>query len=62
MLFHFMVNFTGELVALTPRAEHYSIILWTVAAILVTAIWGARTLTRTGEWYTHSPKTAQPAH
>ncbi len=46
MLFHFMVNFTGELVALSPRAELYSILLWTVAAIFVTVIWGARTLTR----------------
>jgi membrane protease YdiL (CAAX protease family) len=44
MLFHFMVNFTGELVALTPRAELYSILLWIVVAIVVTAIWGARTL------------------
>jgi len=46
MLLHFMVNFTGELVALTPRAEHYSILLWIVAAIIVTVMWGARTLTR----------------
>jgi CAAX protease family protein len=45
MLFHFMVNFTGELVALTPRAELYSILLWVVAAIIVTVIWGAKTLT-----------------
>ena len=46
MLLHFMVNFTGELVALTPRAELYSILLWIVAAIVVTAMWGAGTLTR----------------
>ena len=44
MLFHFMINFTGELVALTPRAEFYSILLWTVAAVGVTAIGGRRTL------------------
>jgi membrane protease YdiL (CAAX protease family) len=42
MLFHFMVNFTGELVALTPRAELYSIVLWVVVAIVITMIWGAR--------------------
>jgi membrane protease YdiL (CAAX protease family) len=46
MLFHFMVNFTGELVALSPRAELYSILLWIIAAIVVTVIWGAKTLTR----------------
>lgn len=46
MLLHFMVNLTGELVALTPRAELYSILLWIVAAIIVTVMWGARTLTR----------------
>jgi hypothetical protein len=46
MLFHFMVNFTSELVALTPRAELYSMLLWVVAAFGVTLIWGAKTLTR----------------
>jgi membrane protease YdiL (CAAX protease family) len=45
MLFHFMVNFVGELVAFTPRADLYSIVLWFVVAIGVTAIWGAASLT-----------------
>jgi CAAX protease family protein len=45
MGFHFMVNFVGELVAFTPRAEVYSIGLWMVVAIGVTAIWGAASLT-----------------
>jgi uncharacterized protein len=58
MLFHFMVNFTGQLVELTPSAELYSILLWTLAAILVTVIWGARKLTHPGGWHFHSPKTA----
>ncbi len=58
MLLHFMVNFTGELVALTPRAEFYSILLWTLAAIVVTLIWGGRTLTRTDELRFHTPATA----
>jgi hypothetical protein len=57
-----MVNFIGQLVVLTPRAELYSIGLWSVAAILVTAIWGARALTRTSAWHLHSAKTTQPAH
>lgn len=33
MLFHFMVNFVGELVALSQRAEVFSIPLWTLAAL-----------------------------
>lgn len=46
ILFHSMVNLTGELMALTERADTYSIVLWYVAAIGITAIWGAKTLTR----------------
>lgn len=46
ILFHSMVNLTGELIALTERADTYSIVLWYVAAIGITAIWGAKTLTR----------------
>lgn len=45
ILFHSMVNFTGELIALTERADTYSIVLWYVAAIGITAIWGVKTLT-----------------
>ena len=45
MLFHFMGNFTGELVALTPRAELYSILLWFAAAAVVVVIWRAKALT-----------------
>ena len=44
ILFHSMVNFTGELIALTERADTYSILLWFVAAIGITVIWGAKTL------------------
>jgi membrane protease YdiL (CAAX protease family) len=46
ILFHAMVNFTGELIAITERADTFSILLWFVAAIVVTIIWGAETLTR----------------
>ncbi len=46
ILFHSMVNFTGELIALTERADTYSIAVWFVVAIGITAIWGAKTLTR----------------
>jgi uncharacterized protein len=42
ILFHFMVNFGGELVALTPRAEGLQAILWAGAALLVVFIWTRR--------------------
>jgi len=45
VLFHFMVNFIGELYELSGRAELYYILLWIVAAVAVTVIWGPRTLT-----------------
>ena len=46
ILFHFMGNFTGELFALSDRAETWSGLLLVVAAVAVTVIWGARTLAR----------------
>jgi len=58
MLLPLMLNFTGELVALTPRAERYSILLWTLAARLVMMVWGAKTLTHTGGWHLPNVKTA----
>lgn len=46
ILFHAMVNFTGELIALSERADMYAILLWFVAAIGITVIWGPKTFTR----------------
>jgi membrane protease YdiL (CAAX protease family) len=46
ILFHAMVNFTGELILLSERADTIYNLLWFVAAIGITAIWGAKTLTR----------------
>lgn len=46
ILFHAMVNFTGELIAVSERADMYAILLWIVAAIGITVIWGAETFTR----------------
>ncbi|MFC1975447.1 type II CAAX prenyl endopeptidase Rce1 family protein [Chloroflexota bacterium] len=46
ILFHSMVNFTGEIIAITERADTYSILLWFVAAIGIAVIWGAKTFTR----------------
>ena len=46
ILFHFMINFVGELFELTKSAEIYQFVLWIVLAILVTVRWGPKTLTR----------------
>lgn len=44
ILFHAMVNFTGELFTLTERADNLTIALWFVAAVGITVIWGAKAL------------------
>ena len=46
ILFHAMVNFTGELIAISKQADTYATLLWFVAAIGITVIWGPATLTR----------------
>lgn len=46
VLFHFMVNFIGELFELTARADVFLILLWIVAAVAVTLAMGPETLTR----------------
>jgi membrane protease YdiL (CAAX protease family) len=46
ILFHAMVNFTGELIAITERADTYSIMLWFIAAVAIIIIWGSKTFTR----------------
>lgn len=51
ILFHAMVNFTGELFALTERADTLSIALWFVAALGITLIWGTKAFTRQKEAY-----------
>ncbi|MEJ2262283.1 MAG: type II CAAX endopeptidase family protein [Anaerolineales bacterium] len=44
ILFHFVVNFTGELFAQTPRAEALSFALTILVALLVVAAWGSKRL------------------
>lgn len=44
MLFHFMVVFVDDFLNVTPRAVQFSTLLWIMAAIGVTLIWGAQTL------------------
>jgi membrane protease YdiL (CAAX protease family) len=42
ILFHAMINFTGELFALSERADSLSIVLWVVTAVVIAASWGAK--------------------
>jgi membrane protease YdiL (CAAX protease family) len=46
ILFHAMVNFTGEIILLSQRADTYAMLWWFVAAIGITVIWGAKALGR----------------
>jgi len=46
VLLHFIGNFEGELFALSERAETLDFGLWVMVAILVTVVWGPRTLSR----------------
>ena len=49
ILFHGMVNFTGELIAISKQADTFATLLWFVAAIGITVIWGAATFSRQPE-------------
>lgn len=42
VLFHFMINFIGELVDLTCRAEGFMIASYWVAALIITLMWGKK--------------------
>lgn len=46
VLFHFSVNFVGEIFDLTARTELFYIIFWILAAIAVTVFWGPQNLVR----------------
>jgi membrane protease YdiL (CAAX protease family) len=46
ILFHFMVNFTDQILNATMRTDLYSTILWILVAVVITVIWGPKTLTR----------------
>ena len=45
ILFHAVINFSGEMLAITQRADTIFIGLWFVAAVAVTLIWGPETMT-----------------
>jgi membrane protease YdiL (CAAX protease family) len=44
VLFHFVINFVGELFALSARADLYQAAVWAIAAIGVVVFWGPKTL------------------
>jgi membrane protease YdiL (CAAX protease family) len=44
-LLHAMVNFTGELFDISPRANTISTLLWVIAALGITLFWGAKSFT-----------------
>lgn len=46
ILFHFMANFTGELMPLTEQGRLYSTLLLTAVSAIVVTIWRPETLTR----------------
>jgi membrane protease YdiL (CAAX protease family) len=46
ILLHSMVNFSGELIALTERADAFWMGWFLIAAIAITAIWGPKTFAR----------------
>lgn len=46
ILLHSMVNFTGELIAISVRADGYTTLLWFVVAIGIIVLWGPKTFTR----------------
>ena len=46
ILFHFMTNLVGELFELTAAGEICQFVLWIVLAVLVTVVFGPRTLAR----------------
>jgi membrane protease YdiL (CAAX protease family) len=45
VLFHFMINFIGELFALSTKADLYQAAVWAIVAIAAVVVWGPKTLT-----------------
>ncbi len=55
ILFHIMIDVTAEVFSITERAYTYFVVLTVMAAIAITMIWGAKTLTALD-------KNTQPLH
>jgi membrane protease YdiL (CAAX protease family) len=47
VLFHGMINFTGELLELSPRADLLTYALWVLVAVVIVRFWGTSTFVRT---------------
>jgi hypothetical protein len=48
VLFHFMMNFTGEFLGLPPGIKNYQFMWLVVIAVVVVILYGPRTLSRNG--------------
>jgi len=46
ILFHFMVNFTGELIAASKNTEIFLTLIWILTSVMIITIRGRRTFTR----------------
>jgi membrane protease YdiL (CAAX protease family) len=46
VLFHFMINFTGELFVLSERAEIFLVLFWMLSSLLIIIIWGSQHFVR----------------
>ena len=46
VLFHFVINFAGELLPRSPSAEWYNLALFAIIAAVITATWRPKTLSR----------------
>ena len=51
ILFHAMVNFTGELFTLSERADNLSILLWFVAGVVLAVVWSTKVFIHRKEVY-----------
>ena len=49
IVLHGMVNFTGEIIALTPRADAIATVSWIGLVVVLALIWGSQTLTASGD-------------
>jgi len=56
ILFHFSINFSGELLSPTEQARFYQLLLLIITAIAVTIIWGPKRLVRQPREATEGPK------
>ncbi|WP_225317732.1 MULTISPECIES: CPBP family intramembrane glutamic endopeptidase [Haloferax] len=49
IILHGMVNFTGEIIAVTPRADAIATVSWVGLVVVLALVWGAKTMTSADE-------------